>query len=166
MACGSTPGEAAIKLKPRRKRPAGSRTHGADPEMDIWEIGMMMAMTFMTPLPRTEALSRSGAGLTRAREGSLDVVRLGLTRKQAVAHDLLDADGKAELDGLPVPVLDSIVREFIESHLDPDIQRRIVQAEPKMRSQAARLVRKQSEASGDKGEINPPGTGPDWSWAR
>ena len=33
-------------------RPASSRTHGADPEMDIWEIGMMMAMTFMTSLPQ------------------------------------------------------------------------------------------------------------------
>jgi len=35
--------------------------------------------------------------------GSLCVQRIGLTREQALAHDLLDADGKAELDGLPVP---------------------------------------------------------------
>jgi hypothetical protein len=48
--------------------------------------------------------------------GSIDVQRLGLTLEQATAHNLLDDDGKAGLDGLPVPVLDAIVREFIESH--------------------------------------------------
>ena len=54
--------------------------------------------------------------------GSLFVQRIGLTREQALAHDLLDADGKAELDGLPVPALDALVREWIESHLDPSIR--------------------------------------------
>src|SRR5262245_5825705 len=38
--------------------------------------------------------------------GSIDIQRLGLTLEQARIHNLLDIDGKAELDGLPVPVLD------------------------------------------------------------
>ena len=44
--------------------------------------------------------------------------------EQAQAHDLLDADGTAEVDGLPVPVLDALVRDWIKSHLDPDIPAR------------------------------------------
>ena len=41
----------------------------------------------------------------------------------------------AEIDGLPVPVLDALVREFIESHFDLAIQRAVVQADPKMRAE-------------------------------
>jgi hypothetical protein len=67
-------------------------------------------------------------------------VRLGLTFEQAQDHDVLDADGKAELDGLPVPALDSLVRNWILSHQDPDIRRRVIKAERKMRATVARLV--------------------------
>jgi hypothetical protein len=67
-------------------------------------------------------------------------VRLGLSLAQAKAHRLLDADGTAELDGLPVPALDAIVRTFIESNLDMDIQRKVIKAEPKMRLEVARHI--------------------------
>ena len=72
--------------------------------------------------------------------GSISIVPLGLTLAQAQAHDLLDAYGKAELDGLPVPVLDAIVRNFIESNLDMKIQRQVIKAEPDMRLEVARQV--------------------------
>ena len=49
-------------------------------------------------------------------------MRLGLTLRQAQEHDLLDADGKAELDGLPVPALEicSVLggAKFITSDVD------------------------------------------------
>ena len=96
-------------------------------------------------------------------KGSLAVQRIGLTLEQATAHNLLDEDGKAEADGLPVPVLDAIVREFIESHLDPSIARTVVQAEPKMRADAARLamhrIKKQNGGNGDQLDLSG-----DWSW--
>jgi hypothetical protein len=72
--------------------------------------------------------------------GSLFVKRIGLTRAQALKYDLLDADGKAELDGLPVPVLDALVCKFIESHLDPAIQRAVVQVDAEMRAEVVRLI--------------------------
>jgi hypothetical protein len=75
--------------------------------------------------------------------GSLTVVRLGLTLAQAQAHKLLDADGKAELDGLPVPALDAIVRNFIKSNLNMNIQRKVIEAEPKMRIEVARHVQRE-----------------------
>jgi hypothetical protein len=70
--------------------------------------------------------------------GSLHVERIGLTREQALAHDLLDTDGKAELDGLPVPALDALVRKWIESNLDPAKARSVVAAEARMRASGAR----------------------------
>ena len=44
---------------------------------------------------------------------------LALTEAQAIEHDLLDADGKAEADGIPVPVLDALVRDAIVEIQDP-----------------------------------------------
>ena len=97
--------------------------------------------------------------------GSLFVQRIGLTRKQALAHDLLDTDGKAELDGLPVPALDALVRGWIESHLDPAIARAVVEAETKMRAEVLALI---SQLSLDYGDDEPdyPDTSEDWAWAR
>ena len=70
----------------------------------------------------------------------------------------------AEIDGLPVAVLDALVREFIESHLDPAIQRTVVQADPKMRAEVVALI--SGTPPEDDDEINPPDTGEDWAWAR
>jgi hypothetical protein len=72
--------------------------------------------------------------------GSIDIIRLGLTFEQARTHKLLDADGKAELDGLPVPELDSLVRNFIETHMDLRILKQVKEAEPKMRADAAKIA--------------------------
>ena len=58
---------------------------------------------------------------TRLRGGPpcLIFARLALTPEQAAEHDLLDADGKAEVDGLPVPVMDALLTETIEELQDP-----------------------------------------------
>jgi hypothetical protein len=94
--------------------------------------------------------------------GALHVVRLALTEAQAIEHGLLDDDGTAEVDGLPVPVLDALVRNWIESHLDAAIQRAVVEAEPKMRMDAARQLGKWPKLkSGGVSDTNE-----DWSWAR
>ena len=101
--------------------------------------------------------------------GSLHVQRIGLTREQALTHDLLDADGKAELDGLPVPALDALIRGWIESHLDPSIARTVVGAEAEMRSETLRLISGSKRRSRSKlrdDETNPPDTSEDWAWAR
>jgi hypothetical protein len=102
----------------------------------------------------------------RGARGSFDVTRLALTRKQAEKHDLLDENGKAEVEGLPVQVMDEIVREFIESNLDPDIARKVVENEPAMRSEAARIVaqrlrRRHGANKSDDIDLDDP-----WSWAR
>jgi hypothetical protein len=72
--------------------------------------------------------------------GSVDIIRLGLTREQAIDHDLLDDDGKAELDGLPVRVLDALVVVFIETYMDLSILEAVKWAEPKMRADAAKIA--------------------------
>jgi hypothetical protein len=51
--------------------------------------------------------------------GSLHIERLALTLEQAVAHDLLDTDGNAEIDGLPVPVLDALSGNGLRAALTP-----------------------------------------------
>lgn len=51
--------------------------------------------------------------------GWLRFGRLALTAEQAARHGLLDSDGKAEADSLPVPVLDAIVTGALESLFDP-----------------------------------------------
>jgi hypothetical protein len=93
--------------------------------------------------------------------GSLMIARLALTLAQARRYNLLDDDGKAEVDGLPVPALDALVRNWIESHLDPDIARAVVKAEPKMRAEAARhaqrIVKKQPS-------LTQPDIDQDWAW--
>jgi hypothetical protein len=50
-----------------------------------------------------------------ARRPGLIFYRLALTTEQAQALDLLDADGKAEVDGVPVPVMDRWLIEAIEA---------------------------------------------------
>ena len=74
--------------------------------------------------------------------GSVSVVRLALIREQALEHDLLDRDGKAELDGLPVPVLDGIVRDWIEANSDPDIRQAVIESEPKLHADVVRHLKR------------------------
>jgi hypothetical protein len=49
----------------------------------------------------------------------LEFRRLALTLEQAEEHGLLDADGKAEADSLPVQVLDGIVTGALDDLIDP-----------------------------------------------
>jgi hypothetical protein len=97
-------------------------------------------------------------------DGSIEVRRLALIETQAIEHDLLDADGKAEADGIPVPVLDEIVRSFIESNLDADIAWRVVKAERKMHKSAWRLIQSSKiKRVRMTPQVKRDG---DWSWAR
>jgi hypothetical protein len=94
--------------------------------------------------------------------GELTVERLALTEEQAEEHDLLDDDGTAEVEGLPVPVMDALLRDWIESKLDAEIQRRVVLKEAAMRRKASKLVAAgQHEILSSK-----PDTSDDWAWAR
>ena len=45
-------------------------------------------------------------------------------------------------DGSAVPVLDALVRNSIESNLDPDIARSVIAREPKMREDVARIAQR------------------------
>lgn len=74
--------------------------------------------------------------------GSLMIERLGLTLAQAREHELLDDDGKGEVDGLPVPALDALVRDWIESNSDSDIREAVIAAEPKMHADVARHLQR------------------------
>ena len=65
-----------------------------------------------------------------------------------------------------MPVLDAMVRGFIESHLDPDIARKVVRAEPRMRATAARLALREIRAPGaERQTAHAASGGEDWSWA-
>jgi hypothetical protein len=72
---------------------------------------------------------------------------------------------KAELDGLPVPALDALVRKFIESHLDPFIQRAVVKAEAGMRAEVVRLI-SGPQLGVMEDEIDSPDISEDWAWTR
>ena len=54
-----------------------------------------------------------------APEGWLTFERIALTEQQAIDHSLLDHLGKAEAEGLPVPVMDAILTDVIERHRNP-----------------------------------------------
>lgn len=48
--------------------------------------------------------------------------RIALTQEQAEDAGLLDENGKAEADGLPVPVMDAILTSAIEAYQDPAVR--------------------------------------------
>jgi hypothetical protein len=63
-----------------------------------------------------------GAWVTEHHDLNLDWVTfetIAVTAEQAEEYDLLDADGKAEADGVPVPVMDAVLRRSIEYHQFP-----------------------------------------------
>src|SRR5262249_22612480 len=64
-----------------------------------------------------------GAWVTAHHGQDLDVVEfvtVAITdAHQAAEWNLLDADGKAEADGIPVPALDALVRDAITGRQDP-----------------------------------------------
>jgi hypothetical protein len=67
--------------------------------------------------------------------------RLALTYDQAAQHGLLDADGKAEADSLPVQVLDDIVTTRLNGLLDDDARDRWLADEAELREELPTLVR-------------------------
>ena len=75
-----------------------------------------------------------------AEPGWLSFKRIALTRDQAREHGLLDEDGKAEAEGLPVPVMDAILRDAIESHQDPARREQTVREAAEERSRIPGLV--------------------------
>ena len=52
----------------------------------------------------------------------LEFERIALTEDQAADAGVLDADGKAEADALPVQTMDAIVRDAIEARQDPAVR--------------------------------------------
>ena len=65
------------------------------------------------------------------------------------------------------PGADAFVRGWIESNLDPSIQRAVVQPEPGIRAEVVQLISgAQSEAVEDSNEIDSPDTSEDWAWTR
>jgi len=75
-----------------------------------------------------------------AEPGWLTFERIALTEDQAADHDLLDDAGKAEAEGLPVPVMDQILRDAIESYQDPDVRRANVERADAERERVTGLV--------------------------
>ena len=73
------------------------------------------------------------------------------------------ASYEANRNGLPVPVLDALVRNWIERNLVPGIALAVIQAEPKMRTEVVRhiprIVKKEPL-------LTQPDIDEDWAWAR
>ena len=75
-------------------------------------------------------------------EDTLSFERLALTTEQAKEHGLLDADGKAEVDGLPVPVMDRLLTGAIEALQDPARRVSTERAEQRQRRGLPGLIRR------------------------
>src|SRR5512132_139543 len=66
--------------------------------------------------------------------GWLRFQRIAVTEQQARDHDLLDDDGKAEVDGLPVPVMDQILLGAIDGLQDSAIREEAAATEERERA--------------------------------
>ncbi len=71
----------------------------------------------------------------------LNFFRLALTEEQAIDLDILDADGKAEADGIPVPTMDAWLREAIELLQDPDAREELLAEEEQQHELAPAAIR-------------------------
>jgi hypothetical protein len=69
-------------------------------------------------------------------------VRLALTVPQAEELSLLDADGKAEVDGVPVPVMDRWLLDAIEILQDEDSLEQLLAEERKQQEKLPAAIRK------------------------
>jgi hypothetical protein len=74
-------------------------------------------------------------------DGWLEFRRLALTREQAEQHGLLDADGKAEADALPVPVLDAILIGALNELLLPAGREQAEADETEQRKRLSEAIR-------------------------
>ena len=76
-----------------------------------------------------------------AKPDTLRFERLALTVEQADEHDLLDADGKAEVDGLPVPVMDRLLIDAIEALQVPARREELLERERAERERLPDAIR-------------------------
>jgi hypothetical protein len=67
----------------------------------------------------TPEMCRRLRDLLTGKKSQITFMRLALTPVQADGLDLLDADGKAEADSVPVPIMDRWLTEAIEALTDP-----------------------------------------------
>jgi hypothetical protein len=74
-------------------------------------------------------------------KGWLRFERIAITADQARPEGLLDDDGHAEADGLPVPVMDQLLRDAIERLQDPAGRERTARAEELERGRLDQAIR-------------------------
>lgn len=72
---------------------------------------------------------------------ALVFVRLALTEEQAEWLDLLDLDGKAEADSIPVPVMDRLLTDAIETLQDPPCREQLEDEEGEERKRLPHAIR-------------------------
>ena len=103
------------------KRAFASRASGRDVPTVVLMIGDLDPHGLLI----TESLEADclawAEGYYQAAPTALRFERIALTEQQALDADLLDAAGKAEAEGLPVPVMDALLTGAIEELLDMDI---------------------------------------------
>lgn len=88
---------------------------------------------------RMEKNDSSGPGLI--------FMRLALTPAQAQEHGLLDADGKAEVDAVPVPVMDAWLTEAIEALQVPARRDSLKVEEERERERLPQVIRERLAAA-------------------
>jgi hypothetical protein len=82
---------------------------------------------------------RVGSGETAS--PFLRFYRLALTESQADDLGVLDADGKAEADAIPVPVLDGLLRDAIEALQDPECRESLEAEQERERERVPAAIR-------------------------
>jgi hypothetical protein len=78
----------------------------------------------------------------------LTFVRLGVSPAQAASLDILDDDGKAEADAVPVPVMDGWLTEAIEALQDPAFRERVEAEQREANKRLPGLIRRELEDGG------------------
>jgi hypothetical protein len=73
--------------------------------------------------------------------GGLVFQRIAVTRVQAEAYDLLDEDGHAEADGIPVPAMDALLTGWLDRLLDPDIRDAVLEDQEEERARLGDVIR-------------------------
>ncbi len=92
-------------LKPKKE--AGERAAGREVPTIIGHIADLdLSGGNIADAFAEDALAWAAWHREHGEPGSLSIVRLALTREQAAAHDLLDAEGKAEVDARAGPRCD------------------------------------------------------------
>jgi hypothetical protein len=102
-----------------------------------------------------EAAAEDATGWLNGRGGDdwLTFRRLALTEDQAEEHNLLDENGKAEVDGLPVPVLDAILTDALDELLDAEAIEKARQAGTEELARLPEAIWTVLEELDDEGEL-------------